>query len=204
MVPVGLGNFEEDTLGGGVGFGGIIGSGLHFADDGVFGVLESVVDVELTIFGVVGVEGEAEEAFFELFVDEGAVGEVEEGGFFGGAAVFGEDGDFAELLDEEESVGFVGGDGEGDGEFDFLLGEGGGEFDLGGGEEGGGCEEETGEDGFHGWRVEGERSTFNVERSTLKLGAWLGGSFNHESSRICANLWELGWELLDGEGLGGA
>ena len=46
-------------------------------------VLERVVDVELAILGVVGVEGESEEAFFELLLDEGAVGDVEEGDFFG-------------------------------------------------------------------------------------------------------------------------
>ena len=137
MVPVRLGDFKKDTFGGEVSFGGIICSGLHFADDAVFGVLKGVVEVEFPICGVVGMKGEAEKAFFEFLFDEGAVGEIEKGDFFGRVSIFGEDDDFAKLLDEEEALSSVRRDGEGDGEFDFLLCEAWGDFDLGSGEEGG-------------------------------------------------------------------
>ena len=76
VVPKGLGDFQKDALGGEIGFVWIIGRGLHFANAGVFGILERVVDVELTILGVVWVECESKEAFFKLFLDEGAVGDV--------------------------------------------------------------------------------------------------------------------------------
>ena len=76
MVPERLGDFKQDAFGGEVGLVGIGGRGLHFADHGVLGILKGVVDVELTILGVVWVECESKEAFFKLFLDEGAVGDV--------------------------------------------------------------------------------------------------------------------------------
>ena len=39
VVPKGLGDFQKDALGGGIGFVWFIGRGLHFANAGVFGIL---------------------------------------------------------------------------------------------------------------------------------------------------------------------
>ena len=148
MVPERLGDFKQDAFGGEVGLVGIGGRGLHFADHGVLGILKGVVDVELTVLGVVWVEGEAEEAFFEFLLNERSVREIEEGNFLGRSAVRGKDRNLAKLLDEEESFGVVGWDGEGDREFEFLVFEGGSDLDLGSGEEGGGGQEEKRKD-FH-------------------------------------------------------
>jgi hypothetical protein len=148
VVPEGLGEFEEDALGREVGFVGIINGCLHFADAGVLGILERVVEVEFAVLGVVGVERESQKAFFKLLLDEGAVGDIEESDFFRRGTVLWQDGDFSELLDEEEAVGAIGWNGERDGEFNVLVLEGGGDFDEGGSQEGGGGEEE-GQDWFH-------------------------------------------------------
>ena len=81
MIPIRLGDAEENAFGGGIRFGGIGGRDLHFTENGVLWFLQGVVEVKLTVLGKVGVKGQPEKALFELILDERARGEIKEGGF---------------------------------------------------------------------------------------------------------------------------
>lgn len=164
VVPVGLWDLEKDALGRWVGFVGISRRGLHFAQNRVLGTLEGVVKVELPVPGVVGMKGEAEESFFELLLNEGAIGQVEEGGLFGRVPVLGKDGDLSELLNEKKTIGAIGRDRDGNGELELLVWKGGGELDFRcGGEQrrSGGEESEN----FHG--LEDARPRAKIQCSIL-------------------------------------
>lgn len=84
-----------------------------------------VVNEEFTVLLVLGMEGEAEEAFFVflfLVIDLGL--DVEEGFGFRGLLVVGDDQDLAVLGDDEEAVGAVAGVRDGDGAAGLEVGEG--------------------------------------------------------------------------------
>ncbi len=76
MIPEWLRNGEEDAFAARVCLGGCVTMALHLADDTMFRVLESVVEVEFTVLGVVRVESESEETFLEGVGDERAITQV--------------------------------------------------------------------------------------------------------------------------------
>ena len=96
----------------------------------MLGLLKGVVDVELPVLGEVRMKGESEKAFLKLLSDHIPGGEIEKSHVVGRRTVFGEDGDFAKLLNEKESVRAIGRNGEVDGELEFLVFESLREFDL--------------------------------------------------------------------------
>ena len=125
VIPVDEWDLQQDALGVWVSQIGVGGGGEHLCNDEALGLLTGVAEVKLAVVGVVRVEGEAVEAFFEFAIGsfEVAIAEVEKKGSLGGGLILREDVDLAALKGEELAVAAIRWDLDGDGEGGFDGGE---------------------------------------------------------------------------------
>ena len=124
VVGKGLGHLQDDPLAGGVGMVGVVRTDGEAGDDGAPGCRCGVVDVEVAVGGVVGVEGEAEEALLVAAVADPVTDVQEHRGRLDGLVV-GEEHDTAGLEKDEEPVGAVSGVGQIDHTVKSEVGKGG-------------------------------------------------------------------------------